>query len=961
MASSPAPRSRADTACPTQSSAAKEGDRDLRARAQARAAELWVGQAVSARDRGAGEDAIAGLVRIGDQRGLAEVASRAGDSALREAALGKMTDAKSLAELARSDGADLAARQSAIERIGDLEALRAIAVDEQRKEIAMAALHRIGERDAGADVLEGVASKAKNKAVRTRARKMISEQNGEVTGDASDAAAAQRGSEGGSAAVSADQGAGTNGDGQREPAASGSSEPDEETVKKQRAHAEAVQLTRRAEELSRLGRWEQAIIDEFAEIEGRWQGLSSDVSDDKLSERYEKAHKRFHTQLASYRAAVAKRKPSASNGVGNSGGASLASGSADQGNAAEGDNGGSSVQAGPADAGQAEGADGASAPAVAGAAAEAAAEASDSADVSPSPSGATSPDEASAASDEAARKADEEAQRKKEEEARIRQEERAQVTAKVNQLIDGLEALGQANKRKQAERTIQRIHKSFRELTLPERSDSLMKRYRSARQAAQAKVREMREAEEWQRWANVPRQEGLIARAEALLADQDENKLAERLKALQSEWKEVGPVPQNKSRELWERFKTTCDQVYERVKVARGKQNQEMQENLRRKEELCERVEVLSESTDWDRAAEEIKRLQREWRDIGPVPRKRSDAVWKRFRAACDRFFERRKPFLEERLADQRDNLTRKEALCAKAEALAESDDWQQTSNDLRALQRTWRTIGPVPRKDANALQKRFRSACDRFFHRREESRNAERRKLDQAVKDVRLQLLTLLGEATKSEDRAPAQESNDAADANAASNGDGAEGDDAETAQAEAGSESNGESAAAEQAADESLAATVLAIRSQMRELSMSEAQEREIYDLSNRLYLKAVSESPQEFRGTELDPASIRQRKAKLCGRAEELVPAAPLQAPSLDTGSPEEVAERLRAAFARNALSSSIAQNTDSRTILDNIADLEMSWRRIGPATGPEGDELEARFRDACDRARQAVDAR
>jgi hypothetical protein len=138
--------------------------------------------------------------------------------------------------------------------------------------------------------------------------------------------------------------------------------------------------------------------------------------------------------------------------------------------------------------------------------------------------------------------------------------------------------------------------------------------------------------------------------------------------------------------------------------------------NLQRKEALCVRAEALSESRDWIATADQLKALQAEWKTIGAVPRGHEKTVWERFQKACDRFFTRRHEDLAHRKEMWAQNLARKEALCVRAEALAESTDWDPAANEIKALQNEWKTIGPVKKSRSDAIWQRFRAACDRFF-----------------------------------------------------------------------------------------------------------------------------------------------------------------------------------------------------------------------------------------------------
>lgn len=220
---------------------------------------------------------------------------------------------------------------------------------------------------------------------------------------------------------------------------------------------------------------------------------------------------------------------------------------------------------------------------------------------------------------------------------------------------------------------------------------------------------------------NLERKEALCARAEELSESGSWKATGEALKGLQEEWKAVGPVPKERSDEVWKRFRAAQNRFFERRKEHFGRLSQEQQENLRKKEELCVRAEELAESSEWKATAEALKNLQDEWKAAGAAPRDQADAIWKRFRKALNRFFDRRKEHFSKVNQEQKENFRRKEELCVRAEELAESTEWKATAEALKALQEEWRTIGPAPKDKAEAVWARFRAANDRFFNRRAE------------------------------------------------------------------------------------------------------------------------------------------------------------------------------------------------------------------------------------------------
>ncbi len=220
---------------------------------------------------------------------------------------------------------------------------------------------------------------------------------------------------------------------------------------------------------------------------------------------------------------------------------------------------------------------------------------------------------------------------------------------------------------------------------------------------------------------NLERKQALAARAEELSEASSWKATGDALKALQEEWKGLGPVPKEHSDEIWKRFRAAQNRFFERRKEHFGRISQVQQENLRKKEELCVRAEEMAESSDWKATAEALKALQEEWKAVGPAPRDQADPIWKRFRKALNRFFDRRKEHFAKVSGEQKENLRRKEDLCVRAEAVADSGEWKATAEVLKGLQEEWKTVGPAPKDKAESIWARFRAANDRFFKRRAE------------------------------------------------------------------------------------------------------------------------------------------------------------------------------------------------------------------------------------------------
>jgi hypothetical protein len=203
---------------------------------------------------------------------------------------------------------------------------------------------------------------------------------------------------------------------------------------------------------------------------------------------------------------------------------------------------------------------------------------------------------------------------------------------------------------------------------------------------------------------NLARKEALCARAEALSESTEWLKTTEALKALQAEWKEVGPTVNAPSKAVWERFRKACDRFFTRRDEDRVKRREDSKKNLEAKRALCEKAEALAESSDWDTAAAEIKKLQGEWKQTGPVRPSDSDAIWQRFRAAADRFFDRYKR--RDEIADT-SAVEAREAICAQLQALA-SDDASGLAEKVAAVQAAWRQAPGVSSAKSPELTARY-------------------------------------------------------------------------------------------------------------------------------------------------------------------------------------------------------------------------------------------------------------
>ena len=219
--------------------------------------------------------------------------------------------------------------------------------------------------------------------------------------------------------------------------------------------------------------------------------------------------------------------------------------------------------------------------------------------------------------------------------------------------------------------------------------------------------------------------------AEALAESEDVVGAFKELQKLHEQWKEFGPVAKEFRDSIWERFRAATAVINKKYQAHFEGLKEQHAANLEAKTALCERVEAIADqeitsSNQWNALSKEIEGIQAEWRKIGFATRKDNQKVYDRFRAACDKFFSRKREYYNEFKDSMNDNMAKKLAIIEQAEALKGSTDWKKTSDALIDLQRQWKEIGAVPRKKSEQLWKRFRAACDAFFNERDKQGKPE-------------------------------------------------------------------------------------------------------------------------------------------------------------------------------------------------------------------------------------------
>lgn len=216
----------------------------------------------------------------------------------------------------------------------------------------------------------------------------------------------------------------------------------------------------------------------------------------------------------------------------------------------------------------------------------------------------------------------------------------------------------------------------------------------------------------------------LCEEAEELVLDPSPVNAFHKLQKLHEQWRETGPVANEYKEQLWERFREASTKINKRHQEYFNSIKEEQKHNLELKTELCVKTEELSVAPlstrkEWNKASEQLIDIQKVWKTIGFAPKKDNTKIYERFRNACDKFFENKRNFYLQIKAEMENNLHLKNDICAAAEALQENEEWKKATDELIALQKRWKEIGPVSRRYSDAIWKRFRSACDKFFERK--------------------------------------------------------------------------------------------------------------------------------------------------------------------------------------------------------------------------------------------------
>ena len=319
--------------------------------------------------------------------------------------------------------------------------------------------------------------------------------------------------------------------------------------------------------------------------------------------------------------------------------------------------------------------------------------------------------------------------KKRREDERKRAEEEKLHNLKQKQLIlDKIKALVDSEENDQSLNALREYMRQWKEVRqIPkEYQDELYAAYKFQVDKFYNQLSVFNELKELDKDKNLELKIDLIKRAEQLKDEPNIRKALLQLNKYHDDWKNTGPVRAEISEDIWKRFKAASDIVIDAKKAEQATIDAERQQNLDKKIVLIERAEtsiavVPTQPKEWAKIGKELDELMAEWKKIGPVPSDKNEEIWTKFKAIRNQYYGERKHFFKDLNSSKKDNLTKKEALCEKAESLKDSNEFVKTSDALSKLQDEWKTVGPVPEDQNDLVWKRFRTAFDHFYARKNE------------------------------------------------------------------------------------------------------------------------------------------------------------------------------------------------------------------------------------------------
>ena len=309
-------------------------------------------------------------------------------------------------------------------------------------------------------------------------------------------------------------------------------------------------------------------------------------------------------------------------------------------------------------------------------------------------------------------------------------------------LCEKAEALASEEDVVAAFRTLQQLHQDFREIgpVASELREEIWTRFKNASTVVNKRHQDFFESRKQKEEDNLAQKTAICEQVEgldlsALKTFADWNALTEKVIELQAQWKTIGFAPQKMNVQIFERFRNACDEFFNRKQEYFKTVRNSLNENYEKKLALCEKAEALKDSQDWKATTDALIELQKQWKEIGTVPKKVSEEIWKRFNDACDAFFAAKKEATSDQRQEQTENLAKKKSIIERLAAIDPKDLENELREKLREAQDEWNKIGHVPFKEKDKLFKAFREQMDRLYGAANE--NATRRRVNKFKSDI--------------------------------------------------------------------------------------------------------------------------------------------------------------------------------------------------------------------------------
>ena len=269
---------------------------------------------------------------------------------------------------------------------------------------------------------------------------------------------------------------------------------------------------------------------------------------------------------------------------------------------------------------------------------------------------------------------------------------------------------------------LQKLHQEYRETgpVAKEQHEEVWNRFKAASSVVNRRHQQHFEEIKEKEQRNLDEKTVICEIVEAMEYDkmttfQHWHDKTEEILALQAKWKTIGYAPQKLNTKIFERFRAACDEFFKKKTEYFKTLKSGMNENLEKKRALCEQAEALKDSTDWKATSEILSKLQKDWKKIGPVSKKYSEPIWKRFVSACDYFFDQKAKATSSQKSVEHANLEKKKAIIAQLEEI-NKDEVPASETSIRNLMKEWNSIGHVPFKDKDKIYKQYRSVVDELF-----------------------------------------------------------------------------------------------------------------------------------------------------------------------------------------------------------------------------------------------------